>query len=292
MSRRRLLAIVLVAFVLIGALLLLPGRDDESGVPVANLDSLVTEYAAGLGENAAYRPPSSRESAALWQALRRTDHSGLDSLGYTRRAGTDAATGREYTVLVNRARDDRGWGLYLVDASLPTRLVIEVPHPNYDLHTEEIGLDLFRRLPGSVLAVAGTHRGAANGAGDVAHRADSMFHAITREYAELGLPQVQLHGFDDDSLPGSDVVVSPGAADPADPVRRIADDLARTPLRVCRAWREDCGRLAGRTNAQGSAAAELSTVFVHVEISRDTRDSAEGRDRVAAALAAADPAGE
>ncbi|WP_436499061.1 hypothetical protein [Actinokineospora sp. HUAS TT18] len=290
MTRRRVLAFVLVAFVLAGAVLLLLDRRDEPGVPVAGLDPLVTEYAAGLRADAPYRPPTNRETDALWAALRSTDHSGLADLGYTSGKGTDAATGRDYTLFVNRPGGDRGWGLYLVDASRPTRLVIEVPHPNFDLRTEQIGLNLFRRVPGSVLAIAGTHRGAANGAGDVAHRTDSMFHGITAKYAELGLPQVQLHGFDDDSLPDSDIVVSPGAADPRAPVRRVADDLDETSLRVCRAWKEDCGRLAGRNNVQGNTAAELSTVFVHVEISRDTRDSESGRDKVAAALAEADPA--
>ncbi|MBY8853378.1 hypothetical protein K7G98_36165, partial [Saccharothrix sp. MB29] len=66
-----------------------------------------------------------------------------------------------------------------------------------DLRTTEIGLDLFRRVPGAVLSVAGTHRRVAAGAGDAAHRTDSLFHAAAERHSRDRVPQVQLHGFDD-----------------------------------------------------------------------------------------------
>jgi hypothetical protein len=175
----------------------------------------------------------------------------------------------------------------LVDRPGPVRLVVEVPHPNSDLHTEEIGLALYQKVPGSVLLVAGTHRRAANGAGDVAHRTDSMFHAVASDLADRGLSQVQLHGFHDDNLPDTDVVVSPGAGDAGAAVRRVADRIDED-FRVCRSWRQDCGRLEGTTNVQGRDAARQGTPFVHVEISRTVRDDRDTWTKLVRAIARAD----
>jgi hypothetical protein len=195
-------------------------------------------------------------------------------------------TGRPYGLLTDPG-DERAWGWYLVDRSAPVRLAVEVPHPNSDLRTEELGLALYRAVPGSTLLVAGTHRRVEDDAGDVAHRTDSMFHAVAAEYADQGLPQVQLHGFHDDNLPDTDVVLSPGAGDDGDLVRRIADRLGDADFRVCRSWREDCGRLEGKTNEQGRDAAERGTPFVHVEISRSVRDDPAAWSRLVRALAGA-----
>ena len=166
--------------------------------------------------------------------------------------------------------------------------MIEVPHPNSDLHTEEIGLALYQAVPGSVLAVAGTHRRVDDGAGDVAHRTDSMFHAVAGDFAERGLPQIQLHGFHDDNLPDADVVISPGAGDAGDAVRRVADRIDDADFEVCRSWRQDCGRLEGTTNEQGRDAARQGTPFVHVEISRSIRDDRDAWSRLVRAIAQAD----
>jgi hypothetical protein len=184
--------------------------------------------------------------------------------------GVDQETGRRFGLAVNPP-DERAWGWYLVDLSAPVRLVIEVPHPNSDLRTEEIGLALYQAVPGSMLLVAGTHRRAADEAGDVAHRTDSMFHAVATDLAERGLPQIQLHGFHDDNLPDVDVVVSPGAGEVGDLVRGVAEGIDGD-FRVCRSWQQDCGKLTGTTNEQGREAARQGTPFVHVEINRTIRN--------------------
>ncbi|MEV6898927.1 hypothetical protein [Amycolatopsis sp. NPDC051372] len=48
--------------------------------------------------------------------------------------------------------------MYVIDRSAPPSLVVEVPHPGFDLRTELFGVDLFRQVPGAVLLVAGAHR--------------------------------------------------------------------------------------------------------------------------------------
>jgi hypothetical protein len=249
--------------------------DDPAPAPGSDLAEEVRRFAAGLDDDAPYRPPRRSERRQLLSGLRALEAGesprAAEDLGFTARTGTDGDTGRPYGLLANPA-GERGWGWYLVDRSAPVRLVIEVPHPNSDLRTEELGLALFQAVPGSVLLVAGTHRRAAQDAGDVAHRTDSMFHAVARDLAERDLPQIQLHGFHDDNLPDTDVVISPGAGDEGEFVRGIATRLDDADFRVCRSWQRDCGRLEGRTNEQGRAAAERGTPFAHVEISRTVRD--------------------
>ena len=288
--------LALVAVVIAGTFLVLVNQKESDSSPRgdADLSGELGRFVAGLHADAAYRPPEPDERRQLLSALRAlragdsrraADEAG--ALGYTVRTGVDSATGRAFGLAVN-PEDERAWGWYLVDLSTPVRLVVEVPHPNFDLHTEEIGLALYRAVPGSVLAVSGTHRKVANGAGDVAHRTDSMFHAVARDLAEQGVPQVQLHGFHDDNQPDTDVVVSPGAGDAGDHVRRVADRIDDEDLRVCRSWRQDCGRLEGTSNEQGRDAAERGTVFVHLEISRSVRDDRAAWSKLVHAIEKAD----
>jgi hypothetical protein len=272
---RRTVAGVGVGTVLVAFLVALPDRsDDHVEVPLADR---LRQFASTMRERDPYRPPNERDRrrfAAAVAGLGATDGNTdeLRSLGMVVEHGTDAQTGRRFALVAEAPGSARGWGLYAVDLSRPARIAVQVPHPANDLRTEEIGLELFRRVPGAVLAVAGTHRRAAGGAGDMAHRTDSMFHALAEEHARRHLPQVQLHGFDDASLPSSDVVLSAGAGQPGDPIERVADAVPAN-LRVCRAWRSDCGALEGTKNAQGTTAAEHATTFFHIEVNRSVRNS-------------------
>ncbi|MEU4521611.1 hypothetical protein AB0F52_23235 [Amycolatopsis sp. NPDC024027] len=183
-------------------------------------------------------------------------------------------------LVVQETGSERAWGLYAIDRSAPPSLVVEVPHPSSDLRTDLIGLALFRQVPGAVLAVAGAHRRRE----DPAHETRTVFHVVTTVLARRGLPQVQLHGFKDRTLPAADVVLSAGAAEAGDAARRAADRLEAAGFRVRRAWTEPCRGLAGTTNVQGQAAG--GTPFLHVELNRTIRETR--RDDVVRALADAD----
>lgn len=264
-----------------------PAAPRSAAAEATDLGAEVRRFAAGLHDDDPYRPPEPAERRQLLSALRALEAGETDDvLGFTMRTGVDGETGRRFGLAVNPP-GERAWGWYLVDLSAPLGLVIEVPHPNSDLHTEEIGLALYQAVPGSILLVSGTHRRVANGAGDVAHRTDSMFHAVASDLAGRGLPQVQLHGFHDDNLPDTDVVVSPGAGDAGAAVRRVADRVDED-FRVCRSWRQDCGGLEGTTNVQGRDAAKRGTPFVHVEISRSIRDDRDAWSTLVRAMARAD----
>jgi hypothetical protein len=244
-----------------------------------DLEAVITGFAAGLDFFSPYEPPTSHERAAFLLGLQSWDGQ-LSALGYRVLTDVDPETGRRFGL----ATHGQSWGLYLVDLPVRTSLVIEVPHPANDLHTERLGLALFRRLPGALLAVAGTHRRAS----DVASQVDSLFHAVSTDAAARGLPQVQLHGFRDSSLPGTDVVVSPGAGKASQPLRRVADCLESGGFAVVRAWEQPRGVLQGRRNAQGAEAARAGSVFLHLEINRTVRDDPDLRTALVNALASAD----
>lgn len=244
-----------------------------------------------------YRHPSSAEREAALAAadgmlaatMSPATVAAFDDLGFDTATAPDPVTGRSYHLAVSRSGTERSWGALVVDLGAPAALLIEVPHTRSDRHTEDVGLALFRAVPGSVLLVAGAHRRAADGAADVAHERDSLFHALATHRADQGLPQVQLHGYAEDSAPGEQAVVSAGAGEFAGLAERVADRIAGAGLQVCRAWRGDCRSLAGRQNVQGIAAAKAGQPFVHLEISRGVRDDEQQRGALVAALAAAAP---
>lgn len=151
---------------------------------------------------------------------------------------------------------------------------MQVPHPVADAHSEELGVAILRGTPGGVLVLAGAHREYGRGiAADVAHRRDTVFHAVCDALLKRHLPGVQVHGFADDSVPGFDAVTSTGAGDRGRATgRAVADALEDRGMDACRAWARDCP-LEGRTNMQGRAAAAAGVPFLHIEFSRRVRES-------------------
>ncbi|RJQ79913.1 hypothetical protein D5S17_09055 [Pseudonocardiaceae bacterium YIM PH 21723] len=278
------------------------GRDNErtpGGLrpPHGELDlaQFLSDYAGELSSDARYKQPTAGQRAeviellrGLTPASRGTLTGRAQELGLTLSEGADMVTGRRFVMAASTPGDARAWGVFLIDTGAPrSNIVVEVPHPNFDMHTELLGLDLYRKAPGSVLIMAGAHRKASNGKADVAHQAESMFHSAVQLFAEGGRTEIQVHGFDDDNMPTTDVVLSPGSADAGEVITRAGRELERQEFAVCRAWEDNCGKLEGTTNVQGKAAREAGRQFLHVETSRAIRDSDQLVDKVAAALAAA-----
>ncbi len=262
------------------ALALVACSSDAADAPVA-LDDTVGQLLDSLDPDGPYRHPTPAERDRALAAADRLAAGDATAaaeafapLGIAVSAGTDAATGRSCVVAASRFDTDRSWGLLALDLTEtpPGLLLVEVPHPGSDRHTERLGLALFRALPGAALLIAGAHRRAAGAAADVAHQPDSMFHALATHLADRGAGQLQLHGFHDDSLADHEIVVSAGAGTPTEQTEAVADALDDADFDVCRAWTERCGSLEGRRNAQGRAAADRGLPFLHLEINRSTRD--------------------
>lgn len=208
------------------------------------------------------------------------------NLGFSLEQIHDVPSGRDCVVAAAEMDTDRSWGLLAIAPGAgPPDVLIEVPHPRADRDTEQIGLALFRAVPGSALLVAGAHRRAAGGAADVAHQPDSLFAALADDMAQRGAFQLQLHGFADDSLRGKDVVISTGEADVDKRSKRLADALDDVDLDVCRAWTRKCAELEGKRNVQGNAAARRGLPFLHLELNNTTRMDPTRRSAVVAALA-------
>ncbi|MEE1929521.1 hypothetical protein V1J52_15240 [Streptomyces sp. TRM 70351] len=277
------------------------GDGDRSGAPpgpstaVVDLERRITGFTAGLSARGGYRPPDRTERTAVADGvglLLDGDRDGaarrLAEVGFQVRAFTDRATGRPVAEVFDGADSGdaiRGWGRVYVDLAAPVRWSVQVPHPAADLDTERLGTAVWRGTPGGVLVLAGAHRRAGqDGEADVAHRRDSVFHAVCAELVRRGLPGMQLHGFANDSAPDHEAIVSTGAGDAALPEARVlARALRDREVEVCRAWARSCS-LEGRTNRQGRTAAESDVPFLHLEFNRDLRADGTGRARLAAAL--------
>jgi hypothetical protein len=274
------------------ALVLLPGCGTSTDADRTDLLADIRRFAADLPTTSGYTRPSHTERAAISDGVRhaldgrrRDAATALARVGYTVRERVDSATGRAFYDLFDASGRARGWGRVLVDVGRSVHLGIEVPHPRADLGSESLGVELFRRTPGSVLVVAGAHRRAAPGRlADVAHAAESAFQSVHELLVLQRLPVMQLHGFQNDTAPGCDIVMSAGPELRSSYVTEVAERLDSAGLAVCRSWSTECRGLAGTTNVQARWSATHGGEFAHIEVSRDARDAPATRDRVVTAL--------
>ncbi|MFT4624325.1 MAG: hypothetical protein ACI8PZ_002984 [Myxococcota bacterium] len=185
----------------------------------------------------------------------------------------------------------QGGGLLAVRLGRSTSaLVVQAPHPWFDLNTGRIACRMFEENPEIfAVMVATVHRRAAPGS-DAAHSPEQGFQAMTQGVVD-GLPAplfVQLHGYGRTS--DADAVLSPGSAwmrpgefESALVAVQEALDLedVRTGVEV--------PELGAKTNVQGRLVAGRAR-FLHMELSKAPRDrllaEPELRARLAAALRA------
>jgi hypothetical protein len=264
---------------------------------VDDLDATVSATASALRADQPYAEPAEHELAAGVAGLTRLaggDVEGaavlLAPLGFSVAAGTDALSGRGFALALAEGGPEtsRRWGLFLADLTSPPRVSVAVPHPFADGLTEQLGLRLWRSVPGAVLAMATVHRDAAAATADHARATRTLFHRFwTDVLGPFGLPQVQLHGFADTTA-AEQVVVSTGSGLVTPPAARIAARIADAGLDTTRGW-DGTGPVALRatTNAQGIAAAAAGWPWAHIEHRRSVRaDAALWHAAIDAAAAA------
>lgn len=274
-----------------------------------DLAARIDDFTRQTIRRSAFRPPTALERRAVADGVglyldgRRAEaERRLAEVDFGVSAFNDTATGRPFAEIADRAREStRGWGRVYVDlpqnlsdgaaggdrpdgaaggaAGEPVRRPaatwsVQVPHPVADADSEKLGVGAWRATPGGVLVLAGAHRRAGkDGAADVAHRRDTVFHAVCAELVARRLPGIQVHGFADSTEPDYDVIVSTGRGDHGRTWGEgLASALSRQGFDVCRVWVRRCA-LEGRTNVQGRAAADAELPFLHVEFSRTVRES-------------------
>ncbi|GHE01519.1 hypothetical protein [Streptomyces alanosinicus] len=297
-----LLAVATLAACLTVLLRRTDGGSDDAGRPVPpgvapiDLAREVADYTGRFGPGHGYRQPgrADREDIAsaigmLLDGQRKQAEQRLSQRDFTVRTVVDRPSGRRLVEVADRtdaAVTPRGWGRVYLDLDHHPSWSVQVPHPGFDLGTEQLGVRVLRGSPGGILVIAGAHRKAGVGnSADVAHRTDTVFHAICAELARRGMPGIQLHGFAASAAPDYDVIASTGAGTAAQPEgRELADALRGHGFAVCRAWVRSCP-LEGRTNVQGHAADADHVPFLHVEFSPTVRAGGQPAERAAAAIA-------
>jgi hypothetical protein len=268
-------------------------KDDKPEAAKTDLLSEVQQFSQGMSAETGYTRPTQAERTAISTGVQRVLDNApneakdvLAAVGYTISERVDTATQRTYHEIADNAGSPRGWGRIMIDTSESVRLGIEVPHPKADQDSESLGVELFRKAPGSVLVVAGAHRRAAeNRVADMAHTTTSVFEDLHELLVRHRVPVVQLHGFQNETAPDSDVVVSAGPPLSSPSAVRTAQRLESAGLSVCKPWVTGCPGLEATTNVQARYSDEQKADFVHVEVSRDIRDSPSARDQIASVLA-------
>ena len=292
--RRRTLRSRLLACLAAAAVLCAACSTSRPTGPVV-LEDQVDAFTAQISPDGPYRPPTDAERAEVVAtirdlvATRRLTEQAREQLGRRGMAlslATDAAVGREYLLVTSDPRTDRSWALLAIPTDRPPEVLVEVPHPRADQRTEQVGLQVLRATPASIMLEAGAHRRAGDGDADVAHEASSLFQALAVDLSmRFGLTQVELHGFGDRSDFDGDIVISPGQAAAGPPIRAVADALDANGFTLCRAWSDDCPALEGDTNVQGAEAARSGKVFMHIEMNPEIRSDPATVSRFADALA-------
>jgi hypothetical protein len=291
-TRAAVTVLVVLALAAVVALVTVLAPRGTDGAP---LEQHVRDFTAQLTPRGPYRPPEPAERDAALGAVASLVGAGPDAAGSARRVLEDAGftvgitrneAGRGFLVARSDPDSERSWGLVALPLDRAPRLIVEVPHPNSDYGTEEVGLDVLAAVPDAVYLQAGAHRRAADERADVAHEEDSLFHALAVDLSvRLRLPQLQLHGFGERDDLDEDIVLGGGPDDPAPAVRELADRLEEADVSVCRAWSQRCPGLEGTTNVQGRAAARDGLAFAHVEMSASLRKQPQAVAPVLATLA-------
>ena len=291
----------------------------KDGLPYTSLDSYVRDLKATIpdaGSNAFVEPDPGEidQFANAMQALLTGDVESarqlLDGVYYDLFVLNDEL-GETYLVAQERSTPFRGQGTYIVDLQYARNVIVEVPHPLWDVNTPEEGVAIFQALGGRGLFIAGTHRcanpetpsgcsGTTTSCGDASipvrisdapHFTGNFMYAAHGASLQLAPPSssLNLHGNRNE----------PYAIQISDGTRRFADETPlvnqlRSALRArvgtdagsCN-WQADgltSNNLCGTTNAMGrlsnespqpctQSAPNPSGLFLHIEQHRWVRDN-------------------
>ena len=301
----RVSTLLALTMLLVAAIIILVdrGRDHSGPLPVerGRLSQVIAKIVGAMPERESegYVRPSRRQAsefadlASAMEAgdLERASRSAA-ALDYTLVWYEDTSTGRRLLMAreeeVPTREAKRGWGTIVVDPG-GTDVIIEVPHPLFDIDTSDVGVELFKATKAKALLLSGAHRYSwADERADVAHTPGTAFDAAHGALLPARFV-VQPHGFharEDDRYP--DVVLSAGVAPAPAGVRSVYRSMNSAGIDI---GLFDGGSryedLAGTTNLQGISTREAGGEFVHVELARHVRTDQAKRSKVVETLARA-----
>lgn len=294
----------------------------DRGVEVAAVaeESLTAEEAGDriwrFKERPAWREPTAREAAAAGGLVRALIAAAPSGQVTAEAAAEAAAVGMAFArwrvgdqeLLALLETERRGAGAWIARVgAAPGELMIQAPHPYYDVDTGRIALALWLegRMPGlfstSTLQrytdASGERRRPAPGLdapADPCHNPAHLLHVGTLAAMEAipGLRVAQIHGFGggdgpDDPPPGTAAVVSGGERDAPTPWATAAAAALRPVLgEAVRLYPVDIRLLGATTNVQGLALRRQGDRFLHIELSRAARDRLRDDPGLRAGLAA------
>jgi len=295
------LVLAMGAFVVAGR-----SRPHEQVVTASgDLESYVWAFVGRLprAETNAYQQPTPDQQTQMRSAWAALSEGRLDDalaiaapLRYDVVSFTDQVTGRTLAMLQEVPNADgswpHAWGLYIVDLSSRSPLLVEVAHPVDDIDTPLVGVATFRRANARALFIAGASRFADPGEiADVAHDQFSIFEAVHEAALTAASIVFEPHGFEVSGHgPVGDIVVSSGTDRPDPVAKAVARALATRGFRVCvYEGGGGCSGLGATTNVQGSSTRAIGAQFLHIEMALGVRATRDSREAVAAAVAAAIP---
>ena len=208
--------------------------------------------------------------------------------------------------LLSEGQQRRGAGAVVIRIGPAAPMLVEAPHTFFDSGTLPIALAVFERQHARALLVNTAHRYVARlgkepeqnareedstaSISDVAHTKRSFFLAAHNALLAVdpGAWTVQLHGFQDASAKGVDVILSASVtnADTTPVARELGDLLGAASVRT---YPDEIKVLGALTNIQAESSKRAGAPFLHIEMSRSLRDKLVAdttlRSRFAAAIA-------
>jgi hypothetical protein len=177
-----------------------------------------------------------------------------------------------------------GWGLYALRVDSASNIIIEAPHPLFDINTPSVALDIYRALDARALLIAGAHRNAnADGSADVAHAPESIFQSVHKtllqeiQAASGNAIILQIHGFHAGKHAGYPQVVF-GFGEVMQPLefalaQKLEDALLEQGFSVGLCTGDVWQDLCGTTNVQASTS--NGAIFIHIELDKMIRKNDE-----------------
>jgi hypothetical protein len=169
----------------------------------------------------------------------------------------DSYTGDVYDVIREREPIERGWGTFIYNQSFKKKVNVHVTHPVEDWSTSVIGAELFRRVRGQWLFIAGSRKTVSD-IGKLQSTIFQQFHEILIDPTTITL---SLHGYNSvtygDPIASADIIIGNGRTSDnqwgiSQLSLSIRDSITAAGYPCALAMYDSgCARLAGGNNIQG-----------------------------------------